>query len=105
MGAMTRPQKLGDAEIAAWLAAHPAWTRVGEAIVRAYAVENFSRALAFVVEVGLLAEKHDHHPDADLGWGKAKLLWTTHDAGGVTSLDCLLAEASDAAFSAYQKRP
>jgi 4a-hydroxytetrahydrobiopterin dehydratase len=101
---MTRPQRLGDTEITTWLAANPAWTRVGEALVRAYALDNFSRALAFVTEVGLLAEKHDHHPDVELGWGKAKLLWTTHDAGGITPLDRTLAEASDATFSVYQKR-
>lgn len=101
---MTRPQKLADAEIAAWLAANPAWTRAHDALVRTYEVANFSRALAFVTEVGMLAEKHDHHPDVELGWGKAKLVWTTHDAGGITSLDRSLAEASDAAFSVYQKR-
>lgn len=102
---MTRPQKLRDADVTAWLAANPAWTLVGEALVRSYALDNFSRALAFVVEVGMLAEKHDHHPDVELGWGKARLLWSTHDAGGITALDRSLAEASDAAFVAYQKRP
>jgi len=101
---MTRPQKLADADIASWLAAHPEWVRVGEALVRKYKLENFSRALAFVTEVGMLAEKHDHHPDVELGWGKVQLLWSTHDAGGITALDRSLAEASDAAFSAYQKR-
>lgn len=102
---MTRPQKLADGEIGAFLAANTAWTRVGEALVRGYEVENFSRALAFVVEVGMLAEKHDHHPDVEVSWGKAKLRWSTHDAGGITALDRSLAEASDFAFSAYQKRP
>jgi 4a-hydroxytetrahydrobiopterin dehydratase len=97
---MKRPQKLGEAEVQAWHAANPAWTRAGDAIARVFPFENFSRALAFVVEVGMLAEKHDHHPDVELSWGKAKLLFTTHDAGGITSLDLTLAEASDAVYGA-----
>jgi 4a-hydroxytetrahydrobiopterin dehydratase len=43
----------------------------------------------------MLAEKRDHHPDVTIGWGKARVLWTTHDAGGVTDLDLALAEATD----------
>ena len=31
----------------------------------------------------------------ELGWGRARVLWTTHDAAGLTSLDLQLAEACD----------
>jgi 4a-hydroxytetrahydrobiopterin dehydratase len=48
-----------------------------------------------VVRVGLAAEKKDHHPDVELGWGRARVLWTTHDAGGITSLDVELAALTD----------
>ena len=50
------------------------------------------------MRVGLVAEKRDHHPDIELGWGRARVVWTTHDQKGVTSLDTELAEASDAIF-------
>ena len=53
---------------------------------------DFSAALGFVVRVGLIAEKRDHHPDISFGWGKAHVLWSTHDAGGITQLDLDLAE-------------
>lgn len=93
---MPRPSKLSPETVDAWLATHAAWQRVGDgAIARAYKFPDFSAALGFVVRVGLLAEKKDHHPDIELGWGKARLLWSTHDAGGITELDLALAEASD----------
>ncbi len=80
----------------AWLAAHPGWTRDGDAIARAYAWPDFGAALGFAVRLGLVAEKRDHHPDIHLGWGKARVMWTTHDAGGITPLDLDLAAATDA---------
>jgi len=93
---MARPTKLTPAEIDAWLAAHADWSREGDALVRSYRFPDFASALAFTVHVGMVAEKRDHHPDVQLGWGRARLLWTTHDAGGITELDLALAEASDA---------
>ncbi len=93
---MTRPHKLEAAEVDAWLAAHTGWERApGEAIAKKFTFPNFSAALGFVVRVGLEAEKRDHHPDVELGWGRARVLWSTHDAGGITALDLALAEASD----------
>jgi 4a-hydroxytetrahydrobiopterin dehydratase len=92
---MARPAKLDDAHVSAWLASHAGWERVGQAIVRRYAFPDFNAALGFVVRVGLAAEKRDHHPDVELGWGRARVLWSTHDAGGITELDLALAEACD----------
>lgn len=48
------------------------------------------------MRVGLAAEKRDHHPDIELGWGRARVVWTTHDQRGVTALDTELAETTDA---------
>lgn len=102
---MGRPQKLDDAAITAWLSAHASWSRVGDALVRELRFRDFASALAFAVQVGMVAEKRDHHPDLLLGWGKATVTWTTHDAGGVTELDLALAEATDALVQATQASP
>lgn len=91
-----RPPKLDDAAIAAWLDAHPGWAREGDAIARTFAMPDFAAALAFAVRLGMVAEKRDHHPDILVAWGKARVLWTTHDAGGITRLDLELAEATEA---------
>jgi 4a-hydroxytetrahydrobiopterin dehydratase len=91
---------LDDTTVDAWLRAHPGWERHGSGtnagISRSYTFPDFATALSFVVRVGLLAEKRDHHPDVELGWGKTKLRWSTHDAGGISQLDLDAAEASDA---------
>ena len=92
---MPRPSKLEDSAVDAFLKGHDGWSRVGDSIARAYTFADFSAALAFVVRVGLAAEKRDHHPDIELGWGKARILWTTHDAGGISALDLELAERTD----------
>jgi 4a-hydroxytetrahydrobiopterin dehydratase len=95
---MTRPTKLDDARITTWLASHAGWERAGtdaNGIARAFKFDDFSAALGFVVRVGLAAEKRDHHPDVELGWGRARIFWSTHDAGGITELDLALAEACD----------
>jgi 4a-hydroxytetrahydrobiopterin dehydratase len=93
---MARPTKLEGSTVDAWLAAHGGWERVGAgAIAKKYAFADFGAALGFVVRVGCLAEKRDHHPDVELGWGKARVLWSTHDAGGVSQLDLDAAEATD----------
>jgi 4a-hydroxytetrahydrobiopterin dehydratase len=95
-----RPSKLDEVSLSQWLAAHPGWakTQAGgqEGIARTFKLPDFSSALGIVVRVGLAAEKRDHHPDVELGWGKARIVWTTHDQKGVTSLDTELAEATDA---------
>jgi 4a-hydroxytetrahydrobiopterin dehydratase len=93
---MARPSKLSPPVVDAWLDGNPGWTRDGEALVKTFKVADFGAALAFAVRLGLVAEKRDHHPDILVGWGKARVLWTTHDAGGITQLDLDLALATDA---------
>lgn len=92
---MARPTKLDPKAVEAWLSSHPEWAREGDALVRTYATGDFGGALALAVRLGLVAEKRDHHPDILVTWGKARVLWTTHDAGGITQLDLDLAEATD----------
>jgi len=92
---MGRPPKLESAVVDLWLGRNPGWAREGEALVRTFATKDFAGALAFAVRLGMLAEKRDHHPDILIGWGKARVLWTTHDAGGITQLDLDLAEATE----------
>jgi 4a-hydroxytetrahydrobiopterin dehydratase len=64
-------------------------------VARSFKFADFSAAVGFVVRLALAAEKKDHHPDVELGWGKARVLWSTHDAGGITELDLVLAEITD----------
>jgi 4a-hydroxytetrahydrobiopterin dehydratase len=93
---MSRPTKL-DTGIDGWMKEHEGWDHDGlVSITKTYDFGNFSAAMAFVVRLALLAEKHDHHPDIDIRYKKVTVRWTTHDAGGLTRLDLALAEAADA---------
>jgi 4a-hydroxytetrahydrobiopterin dehydratase len=62
---------------------------------RTWRFDDFAGALAFVVEVGALAEALGHHPDVQLGWGRATIEWTTHDTGGLTARDLEAARRTD----------
>jgi len=94
---MARPHKLDTAVVDAWLSRHAGWQRTdSDALARLYSFRDFASAVAFVVRVACLAERRDHHPDVEIGWGRARVIWWTHDAGGITQLDLDAAEASDA---------
>lgn len=100
---MSRPQKLEDATIEAFLADHPGWARQqqgqgadGDALVASFAFERYGDGLGFAVAVGTYADKADHHPDLFIGWRKVRVLWSTHDAGGISKLDVAAAIVTDA---------
>ena len=82
---------LADADVADALAALPGWGRTGDEITKTYELASFPAAIAFVVGIGFLAEKADHHPDLDIRWRRVRVALTTHDAGGLTVADVELA--------------
>lgn len=58
---------------------------------KAFKFNNFAEALAFTNEVGVLAERADHHPAILTEWGKVTLNWWSHSANGVTENDLKMA--------------
>ena len=67
------------------------WEFKNNAIEKNFKFKNFSDALAFIVQVGLLAEKANHHPEIFNVYNKVQIRLTTHDANGVTDKDFELA--------------
>lgn len=65
-------------------------------LVKEFSFPDFKGALAFVNEVGELAEEMSHHPDIELSWGKVVVKLTTHSEAMVTDKDRELAKAIDA---------
>jgi 4a-hydroxytetrahydrobiopterin dehydratase len=75
----------------------PGWTRSGTASLRReFEFPNFRDAFGFVARAALLAERQFHHPDIELGWGRAVFTLTTHSAGGLTRNDFIMAAKIDA---------
>ena len=75
----------------------PGWTQTDHALTRTVRRADFVDALAFVVEIGKLAEAANHHPDIDIRYRNIHLSLSTHDAGNqVTERDFALAEKINA---------
>lgn len=92
---MEHPKRLESSAISAWLSTHEGWAFADGALSRELRFADYPATIAFVVRLGFAAEKRDHHPDLYVGWGKVRVTWSTHDAGGVTSLDLEMAERTD----------
>lgn len=88
---------LSEPEVLEALAAEdgPDWHLIGGKLVKTLACSDFVGALAFVEQVGQLAEAADHHPDIDIRYNRVTLSLITHDSGGITRLDLELAQAID----------
>jgi 4a-hydroxytetrahydrobiopterin dehydratase len=63
----------------------------GKRIERKFAFKNFKEALAFVNQVGALAEEEGHHPDITFGWGNATVSLHTHKIKGLHENDFIMA--------------
>jgi 4a-hydroxytetrahydrobiopterin dehydratase len=87
---------LDDAEIQRRLAALDGWRLVGGKLDRTFRFARFVEAFGFMASAALVAEKLDHHPEWSNVYATVHVQLTTHDAGGLTSLDFELAEAMNA---------
>jgi 4a-hydroxytetrahydrobiopterin dehydratase len=72
------------------------WTESNGALSRTFEFKNFVEAFAFVTQVALIAQRHDHHPDISISWNKVVVTSSSHDAGNaVTDRDHKLTAAID----------
>ena len=72
------------------------WDRRGAELVKVARRHDFAAALAYVNEVGRLAERAGHHPDVEIRWNTVTLRLSTHSLGGITDADVELARLIDA---------
>ena len=87
---------LSEEESARLGASVPEWQREGnQRLTREFKFPNFRDAFGFVARVALVAESEGHHPDIELGWGRAQFQLTTHAASGLTRNDFVMAAKID----------
>ena len=67
-------------------------------IKKTYQFTDFKAAFAWMTRVAMRAEQLNHHPDWTNVYNRVDVTLSTHDAGGVTSLDLELAEYMEEAF-------
>lgn len=93
---MPRPTLLSPDALLASLQHQALWNLQGNTIEREFTAANFAAAVGFINAVAVMAETADHHPDILLyGWNKVKIILSTHDQGGLTELDFMLAAKID----------
>lgn len=70
----------------------PGWEVKGNVLERTWVRKNFAEALAFVNQVGAIAEAENHHPDIFLhAYKRVRLTLSTHALGGLTRNDFIVA--------------
>ncbi len=62
-----------------------------EAISRDFKFRNFHHTLGFINAVGYMANRENHHPDLEAGYGHCRVTWSTHDVGGLSMNDFICA--------------
>jgi 4a-hydroxytetrahydrobiopterin dehydratase len=77
------------------------WSKVVDrsAISRTFQFKDFNEAFGWMSRVALHAEKMDHHPEWFNVYRTVEVTLSTHDAGGVTSLDINLANFMNGAVT------
>jgi 4a-hydroxytetrahydrobiopterin dehydratase len=87
---------MSESEAAGLASELPDWERDGNRkLRREFSFPNFRDAFGFTARVALIAEAEGHHPDIELGWGRAAFELTTHAAAGLTRNDFVLAAKID----------
>jgi 4a-hydroxytetrahydrobiopterin dehydratase len=76
------------------------WKVIGQHhIQRVFLFPDFRKALAFVNQVGEVAEDQGHHPNLALSWGRVEVTTFTHKIDGLTESDFILAAKIDRAYA------
>jgi 4a-hydroxytetrahydrobiopterin dehydratase len=68
-----------------------------DALAKTFRFASFSAAFGWMTRIALAAEAHDHHPEWSNVYDRVDVVLSTHDVGGVTDLDLLLARVMEAA--------
>jgi 4a-hydroxytetrahydrobiopterin dehydratase len=73
----------------------PGWSLVAGKLHRELSFADFVAAFGFMSQVALIAEAMGHHPEWSNVWNRVTIDLTTHDAGGLSTLDLDLARRID----------
>tara|TARA_A100001388_G_C28504339_1_gene373174 strand:- start:267 stop:560 length:294 start_codon:yes stop_codon:yes gene_type:complete len=85
------PYLLNDGELKELVFKIPGWEINSKQIQKEFNFPNFIEAFSFMTKVALICEKYNHHPNWENVYSKVIIKFSSHDLGGITNLDQLLA--------------
>lgn len=88
-------KKLTEDEIKASLSKLSNWKIENGKLHKLFKFKNFNQAMCFMVGVGMVCEKMNHHPEWSNVYGNVDVKLVTHRVAGLTELDFELAEKMD----------
>jgi 4a-hydroxytetrahydrobiopterin dehydratase len=83
--------KLSETQLAAAVDSLPGWSMVDGKLHREYVFPDFVHAFGFMAAAAIAIEAMEHHPEWFNVWNRVVIDLTTHDVGGITAKDILLA--------------
>lgn len=69
-----------------------ALSRDGRSLNKTFQFPDFLAAIGWMSQVAQVSEEMNHHPDWRNVYRRVDVTLTTHDVGGLTSLDIILAQ-------------
>lgn len=80
------------------LRALPGWNVIadGKEIAKDFRFADFHRTMGFANALAYMANREDHHPDLEIGYGHCRVRWSTHDVGGLSLNDFICAAKVEA---------
>ncbi|MEY8096380.1 4a-hydroxytetrahydrobiopterin dehydratase [Falsihalocynthiibacter sp. S25ZX9] len=67
----------------------------GKSLTREYRFKGFAKAVYMANTAAFLADQQGHHPDVSFGWGYCRVLFTSHELGGLSENDFICAAKLD----------
>ena len=86
-----KPYLLQKEELKELIVKIPNWEIIDNYIEREFNFTNFIEAFSFMTKIALICEKYNHHPNWENVYSKVIIKLSTHDLGGITNLDQIIA--------------
>ena len=87
--------KLGPGQVRELLGQLSGWEAQGDKLRKTFTFKDFVTAMEFLNRVAEIAESEQHHPDFTVHYNKVEFTIWTHDVGGLSENDFILAAKID----------
>lgn len=74
-----------------------------KSLSREFKFKGFAKAVYLANVAAFLADQQGHHPDVSFGWGYCRVVFTSHELGGLSENDFICAAKLDQLVSAASK--